>query len=282
MKKLQYLLIAVLICVITGIYNTANAYSYAAIEEYNKGIDYSQKGEYDLAIDSFLKSVTLDPSFVDSYYNLGSVYEYIGELENAIISFEKLLSKKPKDYESSYKLATLCAKNNNYEKSLKYINIIPEDNKFYPEAQALYKEIFEQAKALQGKKNTAQAKPIQTTLLKNFQGPTGIAKDSNNNLYVASYSTNTIWTILANGKRQKFVEGSPLNGPIGLVCDRRNNLYSANYVSGEILKISPLGVVTSLMKNIQNPYYLYIDGANILHISEQGTGSIIKVDLNKN
>ena len=257
------------------------AYDTDAISKYNEGIDLSKSGNYQDAISAFKKAVTIDPTFTDAYFNLGSVYEYTGDYKDALITFEDLFAKNPDDADVAYKIASIYCKTGNYHEALKFIDLIPLDSDRYNDGQNLHKKIAQKIAAQN--KLKAIKKPVSNSMIKvsldNFQGPTGIAKDKAGNLYVASYVSNSIWQITPGGSRKVIAKGKPINGPIGLAVDSKYNIYVANYLSNEILKISPRGEIAILLRGIKKPYYLYLDSAGTLYISEQGTDTVIKVNI---
>lgn len=262
----------------------SRAYEPEAVKAYNQAIDFSKTANYQDAIMYFKKAILLDPNFTDAYFNLGSIYEYQNENDLALEAFITVFKNNPNDYESIYKIANIYNKKGEYKKALNYLSIIPASSDKYLSAYDLQKKI--QAKILTGKtvtkppskpKSTKKpASTIRKTVLNNFNGPTGIAKDKNNNLYVANFTSNSIVKIYPDGKRKIIASGKPISGPVGIAVDSNNNLYVANYKSNEILKITPTGSISVILKGVKRPYYLLLDD-NILYISEQGNNTVIKL-----
>ena len=67
----------------------------------NRGIDYGEKGEYDLAIKDFDKAIELKPDYALAYNNRGAVYRSKGEYDQAIEDCNKAIQLKP-DYAEPY------------------------------------------------------------------------------------------------------------------------------------------------------------------------------------
>ena len=86
-----------------------------------------------------------------------------------------------------------------------------------------------------------------------------ITTDKQGNLYVASFSSNSITKVTPAGVKGDFVKTN-LSGPIDIASDSRGNIYAANYNANNVVKITPSGSVTIFMNNIQKPYCLHIDG----------------------
>lgn len=258
----------------------AKAYEPEAVKNYNLGIDASKEGNFTDATTYFRRAIFIDPSFTDAYFNLGSIYEYKGDTLKAVEAYKDLLKRTPEDGEVAYKIANIYYKRHEYSKALGYIYLISSDSPKYNESQVLYKSIMKSLNTPTVKPTTAPIKksPPQRITIKGFKGPTGITKDSKNNIYIANYSSNSITKITPAGVKSILTTGKSLNGPIGLTVDKADNIYCANYVSGQVVKISPTGTVSVLAKGISKPYYLYLDKNN-LYVSEQGTNSVVIINL---
>ncbi|MFH0702676.1 MAG: tetratricopeptide repeat protein [bacterium] len=277
--KLLILLLILIIISWTSLLNSVTAYDIEAVKAYNEGIDLSKKNNFQQAMFSFKKAIGLDPTLWDAYYNLGSIYEYLGDQGKALETFEELFRKNAGDGEVAYKIASIYYKKNDYGNAFNYIRQIPPDSPKYVEAGNLYKKIL-----ISEQNNTkiveqTGSKGSIKVVLTDFKGPTGIAKDSKDNLYVANFGNNSILQITPDGKRKIIVKDKPVNGPIGLAVDLFDNLYIANYLSNEVIKITPEGKITTILEKINKPYYLYIDNEGMLYVSEQGSNTVIKVKI---
>ena len=67
----------------------------------NRGIDYGEKGEYDLAIEDFTKAIELKRDYAFAYNNRGAVYRSKGEHDLAIEDCNKAIQLKS-DYAEPY------------------------------------------------------------------------------------------------------------------------------------------------------------------------------------
>lgn len=257
--------------------------------EYNKGIDFYNSGQFDEAVDCFRKAIDLEPNYVDAYYNLGMTFDYLKQYEASISMFRELLARKPDDYDAVYRAALVSYKMNLPEQSKDFLAKLPASSPLYYKGQELARQMgtdIQTIKASQPAEDepaVASAKP-QGTFAGNFYyenlpSPTGIVVDNSGYLYVADFSDNLIYRITPTGEKMVHLKHPKLNGPIGLALDNGGNLYIANYNSNTVMKLSSSHELTTLIENIDKPYYLYVSGG-YLFISSQGTSSVVRYKIN--
>ena len=72
---------------------------------YQRGIEWSQRGVYDLALADFTRAITLKDDFARAYYGRGTVYNTIKEYEKAKKDFYKshTLLKKIRNTEDVFR-----------------------------------------------------------------------------------------------------------------------------------------------------------------------------------
>lgn len=241
--------------------------------DYNQGIDFYKLGMYERAIQSFRSAIRTYPDYIDAYYNLGIVLEYLKQNAEALNVFKQIYLRNPNDYEVIYKLASLSAKQEDYTKAREYIGLIPPSSKYYQDAQELAESI-KLTHSLPVQTFNPQSKIADTSgVYTNIISPTGITTDKFGNLYVATFSDNTITKITPDNKRTIFLKSDMIKGPISMASDSVGNLYIANYNANNVLKVTPQGVVTVLVPNLDKPYGLHVDG-NMLFVTCQGSHSI--------
>ena len=287
----------------------------ASASVYNLGLKSYEQGDIESATSFFKRAVELDPDFVDAYFNLGAIYKKQENLPLAIYSFQKAVNLNPEDDEAIFELANCYFQEKNYNEAKKYFSLIPQDFVKYKEAKKNLNFIatlpqenqtagFEQpaitTKPAENFKTTGQeisqeqaallvntlTKPSKDTFKEpfkvvtgNLNGPTGITKDSKNNIYIANFTRDAIERIGANGKREVFVEKLGLSGPVGLATDENDNLFVANYSGDSIIKITPARQIIVLVNKIVKPYYLFYDNAaGKLFATVQGNDSLVEVD----
>ncbi len=243
--------------------------------DYNQGIDFYKLGMYERAINSFRSAIRTYPDYVDAYYNLGTVLEYLKQYAEALSVYKQVYLRNPNDYEVIYKLALMSSKQEDYTKAAEYISLIPQSSSYYKRGQELAESIKVSTTLPPQVANAPSKIATQTGIYENILSPTGITTDNNGNVYVATFSDNTILKITPDGKRLVFIKSSLISGPISLVSDSVGNIYVSNYSANNVVKITPQGVASVLVSKIDKPYGLHVEG-NMLFITCQGSNSILR------
>ena len=241
--------------------------------DYNQGIDFYKLGMYERAIESFRSAIRTYPDYIDAYYNLGTVLEYLKQNSEALTIFKQIYLRNPNDYEVIYKMASLSAKLEDYTSAAKYIAMIPNSSNYYSQAQELATSIKVNTTLPVQQSNTPSKIANYTGVYENVISPTGITTDRAGNLYVSTFSDNSIIKITPENKRIVFYKSDMIKGPISLASDEVGNIYVSNYSANNVLKITPQGTASVLVGNLDKPYGLHVDG-NMLFITCQGSNSI--------
>ena len=85
---------------------------------YQRGVDYCNKGEFDMAISQFNKALDLDPKYVLAYINRGIAYGQKGDFDRAFSDFNKAISLEPGFYLSYYNRGYTYALNNQVDMAI--------------------------------------------------------------------------------------------------------------------------------------------------------------------
>ena len=248
--------------------------------DYNQGIDFYKLGMYERAMESFRSAIRTYPDYIDAYYNLGTVLEYLRNDSEAIIIFKQIYDRTPHDYEVIYKLANLSAKIEDYTKAAEYLSLIPPSSGYYQSAQELAESIKVNTLRPTIESNTPSKIATQTGVYENVLSPTGITTDKLGNLYVATFSDNSILKITPDNKRIVFFKSDKIKGPISLASDEVGNIYVSNYSANNVLKITPQGTCSVLVEKLDKPYGLLVVGI-MLFITCQGSNSIYRQKIGR-
>ena len=248
--------------------------------DYNQGIDFYKLGMYERAIESFRSAIRTYPDYIDAYYNLGTILEYLRNDSEAIVIFKQIYMRCPNDYEVIYKLAKLSGKIEDYTKAAQYLSLIPPSSEYYKKGQELAESIKVDTTKPTQQSNTPSKIATQTGVYENILSPTGITTDKEGNLYVATFSDNSIIKITPDNKRMVFFKSDEIKGPIALASDEVGNIYVSNYSANNVLKISQQGNSSILVDKLDKPYGLHVDG-NMLFITCQGSNSIYRQKIGR-
>ncbi len=112
----------------------------------------------------------------------------------------------------------------------------------------------------------------------NITSPTGITSDRFGNIYVSSFTENTIYKITPDGKRMLFYKSYKIKCTVSLASDMMGNVYIANYNANNVLKVSSSGVCTVLTTDVFQPYGVHVNG-NMLFVACQGTNCVMRFKL---
>jgi len=280
MKKLITTYLIFLFILFAIVTQKANAQGIpSATVYYNQGIDYYNSNEIQNSINSFKKAIEIDPKFYEAYYNLAKIQESYKYYNDAIATYEKLIELMPEDYESMFNLGNLLYKRGYLKKSLTYLDRIPNYSEFYAKTEKLI-EVVERRQVEVAQEQKLKEDTIKkSSLLGSIQAPSGVAVDSFGNVYVASFSQNSVYKITPENVKTTFVGPNNLGGPVGIAADGSNNIYIANYNKGNVIKAAPDGKIKVLLL-VKKPYCLNVDDRNQkLLITEQEKNTVIKFDL---
>jgi tetratricopeptide (TPR) repeat protein len=119
----------------------------------NRGDNYLNNGNYDLAIAEYTKAIELDSSLTSLYYNRGLAYESKGDYKNAISDFSQIIIMNPKDGGAFFERGLNYALNGAYESAVadftQAIQLNPEDAYAYNNRGLSYEYLGQNEKAIQ-------------------------------------------------------------------------------------------------------------------------------------
>jgi len=86
----------------------------------NLGYAYFNLGDAERAVESFKKSLTIDPSRSDARLTLGYIYEKSGKTDLALLEYKEMLRYEPKNKMVLYNLASLLESSGRGKEAIKY------------------------------------------------------------------------------------------------------------------------------------------------------------------
>lgn len=111
---------------------------------------------------------------------------------------------------------------------------------------------------------------------KGFQAPTGIAVDTEGNLYVSNWSGGSVTKVDTKGNHSVFAGG--MGSPAGLAFDKRGNLYVSDYSHDILYTVGPDGKKITFAKGFHTPTGIAFNRAGELLVANRGSNEIVKVD----
>ena len=94
----------------------------AARKEYEKGIQYSDKGKIEDAIDRFKKAIAISPNYLMAHNNLGAQYLKLGKWPEATKQFEAAIAINPKALNPRQNLAIALIEQKQYAEAIEHLN----------------------------------------------------------------------------------------------------------------------------------------------------------------
>ena len=287
---------------------------------FNLGAIYKKQKDFPLAIDAFQKAYNITSEDNEVTYELASCYFEEKNYQSAKKYFSGLPTSFPKYNEAKQKIDLAnqyLASTNPQNQSSGTIPTTTTSNTSKESQAQLLADTLAKAEGKGGEthpdsSNKEQnidtppepqnsgtpAQIVAETLTKpskedltipikiitsNFNGPTGIAKDSKNNIYIGNFASDKIERITSDGKREVFFEKNGIKGPVGLAIDGNDNVYVANYSGDSILKITQHKEVSVISNRVIRPYYLLFDAlSNKLFATVQGNDALVEINTNPN
>ena len=109
--------------------------------------------------------------------------------------------------------------------------------------------------------------------------PVGLVIDADDVLFVACCNANRIQRVTRDGRSEAFAESPLFRCPNGITLDDEHNLYVANFENGDVLRVTPDGLVSPLaiVPGENNGHILYHEG--FLYVVARGAHQIYRVSL---
>jgi len=90
-----------------------------AIKYFNQGVEYFEKGQFDLALECYTQAIKENPKYVVAYSNRGFIYHQLKLYKQAIRNYEQAIKLNPKFIVAYYNRASIYIELKQYEQALK-------------------------------------------------------------------------------------------------------------------------------------------------------------------
>jgi len=118
---------------------------------YNLGSVYGRKGELELAEDSLLKALKVNPQHLDSLNKLGSVYVQQQRHQQALAVFDRVLRVNPMDADAYFEIGMICRTQRDFARAIENFRKALEFAQFSRNREYVLATAGHLAAALEGK-----------------------------------------------------------------------------------------------------------------------------------
>jgi len=123
-----------------------------AIIHYNRGIEYANKRDYDLAIADYSKAINLNPAYASAYNNRGNVYKNKLQYDRAISDYDKAIKLEPKHVFAHNGRGNAYKAKGQYDRAIadynKALKLIPKSASPYGNRGLIFEELEQRDKAI--------------------------------------------------------------------------------------------------------------------------------------
>ena len=120
-------------------------------------------GDYDVAIDSFLRAIGINPDDAEAHYGLGIIYDRLNRYDDSIASFKEAIRVNPDYTEAHYKLGSIYSILKRYDDAIapykEVIRIKPNDAVAHSDLGDMYSKLERYDDAIAPYKEVVRIKP---------------------------------------------------------------------------------------------------------------------------
>lgn len=123
-----------------------------AVNYFNRGVDYQEQGQLDLAIEEYTEAIAVNPDFADAYFNRGVAYFEKGDFDQAIADYSKAIESNPQFADAYANRGVAYAVTGQYDQALvdldKAIELDTDLARTHFVRGALYSDLGERDKSI--------------------------------------------------------------------------------------------------------------------------------------
>jgi tetratricopeptide (TPR) repeat protein len=105
-----------------------------ALNLYLKGNEFSQKGQFEQAVEAYHQAIQINPDATGPFYNLGLAYKHLKQYERASAAFESALRLEPDNINIRLNLGNVYNRMERWEKAIGHLNWVVHRTKDNAEA----------------------------------------------------------------------------------------------------------------------------------------------------
>ena len=111
-----------------------NLWADEALDWYLKGNEFSQKGQFEEAVQAYHQAIQINPDATGPFYNLGLAYKHLKQYERASAAFESALRLEPDNMNIRLNLGNIYNRMERWEQAIGHLNRVVHRDKNNAEA----------------------------------------------------------------------------------------------------------------------------------------------------
>ncbi len=112
------------LCILAILTWASPCLSDEALDWYLKGNTLSQEGNYDSAVDAYLKAIQVNPDATGPFYNMGIAYKHLGQYPQAAGAFEAAHRLEPDNLNIRFSLGNIYNLMERWESAIGHLNYV--------------------------------------------------------------------------------------------------------------------------------------------------------------
>ena len=105
-----------------------------ALDWYLKGNEFSQKGQYEQAVEAYHQAIQINPDATGPFYNLGLAYKHLKQYDRASAALESALRLEPGNTNIQLSLGNIYNRMERWEQAIGHLNQVVHRSKDNAEA----------------------------------------------------------------------------------------------------------------------------------------------------
>ena len=125
---MRYLIILLFVAILAPV---PTLWADEALDWYLKGNEFSQKGQFEQAVEAYHQAIQINPDATGPFYNLGLAYKHLKQYERSSAAFESALRLEPDNVNIELNLGSIYNRMERWGQAIGHLNRVVhrmEDN----------------------------------------------------------------------------------------------------------------------------------------------------------